>query len=113
MQQLIVPFTLYGLVGCPHCVEAESFLRVRNLPFNLVIANDDPIADAGIKDVTGQANYPVLIYKPLKKYVVGFEKEKYAEFADNFYALLSASTPSVFNGGQQPVSQAPVEDKAA
>src|SRR5882757_5304318 len=43
-QQIQLPaFTLYGLIGCPHCESAEKYLRVRNLPVNLVVANEDPI----------------------------------------------------------------------
>lgn len=105
----IPPYTLYGLVGCPHCEAAEQFLRVRNLPVGLVIANEDPIADAGVKELTGGEDYPVLVNKITKSILKGFDEGKYRELAEDFYARSGAGAPNVFGGGVagQPAHPAP------
>lgn len=103
------PFTLYGLVGCPHCASAESFLRSRNIPFIAMIANDDPIVAAGVKQLTGSDSYPVLVAKFNKEIVSGFKQEDYERVASSFYSLNSPSAPSIFASEQQSQSQASSE----
>lgn len=109
----IPAFTLYGLIGCQHCADSEKFLVSRGLMFNAVIANEDPIANAGIKQITGQEEYPVLVYKLTKEILKGFVREEYERVANDYYARVSASSPSIFGSGQQPQSQAPSESKAS
>lgn len=96
-------FVLYGLIGCPHCVEAEAYFRKIGIPFVIVVANEDPIIDEGIKKFSGKeiAEYPVLLYKTTKDIVIGYNPEKYEQLVKSFYALASSSAPSIF-GGQQP-----------
>lgn len=101
----IPAFTLYGLVGCQHCSEAEMFLRTKRLPFILVLANSDPVADLGVRQLTGKDEYPVLIYKPTKEYVVGFKQDQYERLANAFDTLIGANAVSVFGSQQQPVGQ--------
>lgn len=101
----LTPFILYGLLGCPHCAEAETYLRKVGVPTTLVIANEDPIADAGVKQLTGSSQYPILIYRPTKEYVVGFLPEKYERLARAFYSVSSAGVPGVFGGEQQPIAE--------
>lgn len=99
----IAPFVLYGLMNCPHCLQAEVYLKKAGVPFTVFVANDDPIADEGIKKITGKetSEYPVLLYKVTKDVVVGYKPEEYERLSKSFYSLVSASSPSVF-GGQQP-----------
>ena len=103
----IPPFTLYGLVGCPHCGQAEQYLRVRGIPVNLVVANEDPVADAGIKAVLQDENaqYPVLVNRISRGIVKGFDEGKYRELSELFFAMSGAGTPNVFGGGFEPVPQ--------
>jgi glutaredoxin len=102
----IVPFILYGLVGCPTCAQAEEYLRKVGVPFAVFVVNGDPIADEGIKKITGKevAEYPVLLYKATKELVVGYKPEDYERLAKSFYTLVGTSTPSVFDSQQQPVA---------
>lgn len=95
------PFTLYGLIGCSHCANAEAFLRSRNLPFIAMIANEDPIVNAGVKELTGNDTYPVLVVKFNKEIIAGFKQEDYERVASAFYAVNSPSTNSLFAGEQQ------------
>lgn len=99
-------FTLYGLIGCPHCEEAEKYLKVRGIPVHLVIANDDPVADQGIEKIFGIKEYPVLVDKRLKQLIKGFKKEEYERIADDFYSFASTNTGSVFSS---PASQPQAE----
>lgn len=108
-QQVTIPqFTLYGLLGCPHCSQAETFLRARNIPALLVIANNDPIIIKGIKEVTGQENYPVLWHRASNEIVIGFNQEAYERLAKNHFDLVGANSSGLFGGGQQPSPQAQV-----
>ena len=106
-------FTLYGLVNCPHCANAEMFLTGHGLTFNAVIANEDPIANAGVKQITGQEEYPVLVYKLTKEILKCFAREEYERVANDYFARVSASSPSIFGSGQQPQPQASSESKAS
>lgn len=103
----IPPFVLYGLIGCSHCAEAENYLKRAGVPFSVFVANEDPIADEGIKKLSGreQSTYPVLLYKLTKEIVVEYKPEEYERLVKDFYSRLSASTPSVFGSEQQPVSE--------
>lgn len=112
----VIPFVLYGLVGCPHCVEAEKFLRSRGLPTQLIVANEDPVADAGAKannrQHPGTAEYPILVSKLTKEIKVGYVLEDYERIANAFFTIVSSSAPSLFGGEQQSVPQAPVQTEA-
>lgn len=109
----IPAFTLYGLIGCPHCADAEKFLLSHGLGFNIVIVNEDPIATTGIKQITGEDAAPVLVYKLTKEILKGFVREDYERVANDYYARVSASAPSIFGSGQQLVPQASSESKAS
>ncbi|SRR5258708_26840755 len=106
-------FTLYGLIGCVHCAEAEKFLTSHGIIFNVVIANEDPIANAGVKQITEQEAYPVLVYKLTKEILKGFVREDYERVANDYYARVSASTQSIFGSGQQSVTQTSSENQAS
>lgn len=108
----IAPFVLYGLVGCQHCESAVQFLSKVGVPFSIVVANDDPVATSGVEKLLGESAYPVLIYRPTKEYVKGFEADKYEKLTRAFYAAVGASIPSVFGSGQSDQSQVPVETQA-
>jgi glutaredoxin len=109
----VPPFTLYGLMGCPSCSQAENFLKTRGMSFNIVVANDDPITHEGVKKVTGQEQYPVLLYRPTKEIVVGFKQEDYERLINSFYVIASANSPSVFGGGQQFIPQTPGQSQTS
>ncbi|SRR6266576_2765980 len=109
----IPAFTLYGLIGCSHCADAEKFLVSHGLGFNIVIVNEDPIATTGIKQVTGEDAAPVLVYKLTKEILKGFVREDYERVANDYYSRVSASTPSIFGVGQQSQSQVTSEAKAS
>lgn len=96
------PFTLYGLQGCPHCAQAETFLRARSIPTILVLANDDPVAIAGVKALTPEPGdkFPVLVSRITKEVKVGFVEEEYERLARTYFAIAGASASSVFGGGQ-------------
>jgi glutaredoxin len=98
-------FTLYGLLGCPHCADSEAFLRTRNLSTTLIIANGDPIISEGIKKVTDQDQYPVLFCRLNNEIVRGFNQEAYERLANLYYSLSRPSIPSVFGNEQQFIPQ--------
>ena|ERR1700682_1509273 len=104
----IPPFTLYGLLGCSHCEEAEKFLKVRNLPGMIMIANGDPIIDEGIKKVTQseKAEYPVLVSRVNNQIeiVKGFQKDQYDRLAELHFSSVSPNSPNVFGSGQQSIA---------
>ena len=103
-------FTLYGIFGCPHCGNAEQFFKSRNIPILLMIANDDPIIAAGVKQLTGKDDYPVLVSRlPNKEVITGFKEEEYERVAKSFYSLNGAGSSSIFASQQQPVFQASVQ----
>jgi glutaredoxin len=96
----IPPFVLYGLIGCVHCVKAEGYLRKVGVPFTIYLGNDDPIIDEGIKAMIkkGASEYPLLLYKPTKELVIGFQSEKYERLVRTFYSVSQSSVPSAFGG---------------
>jgi glutaredoxin len=122
----ISPFVLYGLIGCPHCETAEKYLRARNVPANLIIANDDPIAQQGALAIARQKakdqavgkseeeiaaavaaardEYPLLVSRVTREVINGFKEDDYARVLSAYFAIASTSAPSVFSGQQQPQS---------
>ena len=93
------PFTLYGVVGNSDCELAEKFLRVRNVPGIIMLADGDPVIQEGIKKVTEseQAEYPVLISRVNQVEVVkGFQEEQYERLVKAYFTSLNANTSSVF-----------------
>lgn len=105
---LLPPFRLYGLIGCPHCISAEEFLRGRQCPVITIVANDDPIALAGVKALTNEPNYPVLCYTPEKEIIKGFNEGEYERLVKDYRAKLSAGTFDLPLGEQQPQPQGPI-----
>ena len=103
----IPPFVLYGLIGCPHCNEAEMYLRKAGVPFMSIVSNDDVIIDEGIKKILGleRSEYPVLLYKISKEVVKGFQPDQYERLTKSFYSFVGSSAPSTFSGQQQPVTE--------
>jgi len=108
-QQATIPqFTLYGLIGCPHCFQAETFLRARSMPAFLIVSNNDPIIAKGVKEITGQENYPVLWHRLTNEIVIGFNQEVYERLAKNYFDGVSAGASGLFSGVQQPSTEAQV-----
>jgi glutaredoxin len=104
---MIAPFRLYGLLGCPHCSTAETFMRDHRLPCEIIIANNDPLISAGNKALTGEDQYPVLLSRITNEVVKGFKVEDYERLDKAFAAQLSAGNPGIFNSGFQSDGQAP------
>jgi glutaredoxin len=115
MQNLnIPPFTLYGLIGCPHCVRAEQYLKIRNVPYIAMYINGDPIITEGIKQVTNaNQEAPVLVSRLTNEVISGFKEPDYERVAKLFYSLAGISAPSIFGGAEQPVPQASVQTQTA
>jgi glutaredoxin len=109
------PFVLYGLMGCPHCSDAETYLKKAGVPYLINVANEDPIADEGIKKLTGKdaAEYPVLLYKLTKQIVVGYKPEEYEHLVRAFFTFVGSSTPNTFGGQQPDIPQATQQVKVA
>lgn len=114
-QGLLPPFRLYGQVGCPHCVEAQNFLLKENLPYLVVVTNDDPVADAGLRafSKTGEPKVPLLVCTFSKQIVEGFPNDEYRKLADAYNTLFRPSTPNVSAGEQQPQPEVAGRDSAA
>lgn len=108
------PFRLYGLMGCPHCLNAERFLRSRQCPVIVVIANDDPIALAGVQAAAGTSDFPVLCYTPEKTIIKGFNEGEYGRVVQDYRARLSAGLFDVPTGEQLigPQAEAPLAPSA-
>lgn len=107
------PFTLYGLVGCPHCVHAEQYLKVRGIPYIAMYVQNDPLISAGIRQVTGTDEAPVLVSRLSNEVISGFKEQEYERVAKLFYTLAGPSAPSIFAGEQQSVPQSPIETQTA
>ena len=101
------PFRLYGLIGCPHCVEAETYLRTQNVPAILIVANDDPIAQAGVEKVTGASEYPVLCCTLDNSIVRGFNRVEFERLSKLYHSQLGISVSDGVGGEQQPSVPAP------
>lgn len=74
--------------------------------------NSDPIIAAGIKQITGVEESPVLVSRLSNEVISGFKEPDYERVTKLFYSVAGASAPSIFAGEQQPVPQAPVENRA-
>jgi len=107
---LLPPFRLYGLIGCPHCAEAETFLREKVVPTLVIIANDDIIAIEGIKAVTKkpEAAFPVLCCTFNNEIIEGFKKDEYDRLVKAYHTLFSPSPSNLPAGEQQPQPQGPI-----
>lgn len=101
--QILPPFTLYGLIGCPHCASAERFLQSKLVPYIIVVANGDPVADSGIKKLfeTEQAEYPVLVSRVTNEVKKGFVEGEYERMVQDFISRNVAGASSVFGSEQQ------------
>lgn len=104
---MLAPFRLYGIVGCPHCADAEAFLRDHRMPTEVIIANDDQVIKEGNIKLYGADNYPVLVSRVTREVVQGFKREDYERIDKAFGAQLNAGAVSAFGGGQQPDGQNP------
>jgi glutaredoxin len=97
---------LYGLEGCPSCGQAASFIQSKNLPCEMILANNDPIISAGNKALNnGEDKFPILICNLTKDVIVGFKQEEY----DRIWKVIDTlfRTGSLDGaGGRQPVSSA-------
>jgi hypothetical protein len=103
---LLLPvFRLYGLLGCPHCIEAEAYLRSKQVPVMTIIANDDPIASAGVNAILGSLEFPVMCYTPAKEIIKGFNEGEYARLVGVYRAALSAGAFDLPLGTEQPLGQ--------
>jgi len=71
--------------------------------------NGDPIITAGIKQVTGNEDVPVLVSRLSNEVISGFKELEYERVAKLFYTLSRPSAPSIFGSEQQSVSQIPVQ----
>lgn len=109
----LAPFTLYGLIGCPHCVHAEQYLKIRNVPYIAMYVNGDPIITSGIKQMTGMDEAPVLVSRISNEVVSGFKEQEYERVTKLFYAVAGPGAPSIFGGEQQPVPPSPVQAQTA
>lgn len=107
------PFTLYGLIGCPHCEQAEQFLRTRSIPALLMISNEDPIIAAGIKEVTGSDEFPVLVSRLSSEVIKGFKSEDYDRVTKIYFDSVSAGASGSVFAGQQPLAETANQSETA
>lgn len=104
-------FRLYGLLGCPHCAMAQEFFNREQIPVLVVVGNDDPIADAGVRWALAQKNptrgadapaaYPMLVCTFGKQIVEGYREDEYRKLADAYHVLFGTGAPNQVGGGQQ------------
>lgn len=93
---------LYVLEGCPSCQQAMQFIQSHRLPFEAIIATNDPIIMAGNKTLNnGEDKYPILLYNTTKEMVVGFSEEKYARICAAASTLFGSGQWNITTGGQQ------------
>ena len=115
---MIPPFRLYGLIGCPHCVQAEQFFRTENIPVMVIVGNDDPIAEAGVRWAMQVKNpsipsdapavFPMLVCTFGKQIIEGWKEDEYRKLADAYRVLFnSASASDAASSGQQLVPETP------
>lgn len=109
----IPPFTLYGLIGCQHCVNAEQYLKLRNIPFIAMYINGDPIIGAGIKAVTKADEAPVLVCRISNEIITGFKESDYERVTKLYYSGVGAGPISIFAGEQQSVARNTVQAETA
>lgn len=100
---------LYGLQGCPHCEQALQFLTARKLPFDVVVANGDPVISEGIKALLSQKaghpilldEYPLLVSQTTNEVIVGWKPEEYERIGKIFDVLFRTGTLDLSAGGQR------------
>jgi glutaredoxin len=99
---------LYVLEGCPSCQQAIQFIQSKRLPFEVFIANNDPIIKAGNMSLNnGEDKYPVLLYNTTKEMVVGYDGGKYERICEAAAVLFNGGAWNVSSGGQQSNGEAP------
>ena len=100
-----LPFRLHGLSGCPHCQHALEFLTKNKLPFDVVLADNDPIIAAGAEKITGKNEFPILISRLTSEIISGFKPEDYDRLAKVFATLVRTGELNLSGGGQPVVSE--------
>jgi len=73
------------------------------MPYIAMYINGDPIITAGIKQMTGTEEAPVLVSRISNEVIAGFKEPEYERVTKLFYSLAGPSAPSIFGGQQQPV----------
>lgn len=97
MQQ--IPLRLYSLFGCPHCEEALKFLLEKctingQFGFQSLAVNQDPLALAGVRAVTGKEEFPVLVSFITNEVIRGFNREEYERIAQVFSDMFRPGAPN-------------------
>lgn len=70
--------TLYGTTTCPACIEARSFLKAEQIPFNDMLIDKSKTAETMYSKL-GENGVPVLLSR--SKYVLGFMPAEYKDMA--------------------------------
>jgi len=114
---MVLPFRLYSLEGCPHCVQAKQFLSASNVTGDEVVAGQvgvpavaDPVIEQGLLKLTGSLNYPVLVVRLTQptEIIVGFKPEEYKRVVEAYHRIHSSSAPSVLVDGKSVVVDRPI-----
>lgn len=84
---------LFGMEGCQHCQQATSFLINRGIPFQYIIAWNDPVVNQGVTLVTGKPSYPVLVVfaEGRGEVLSGFNPEQYERIANDYIQSCSST----------------------
>jgi hypothetical protein len=93
-------------------MEAEMFLRDNSLPYSAVVANDDPIAQAGVKQLTGAEDFPVLCCTLDRTIVRGFNLVEYKRLLELYRLESGAGAVARANPQQHSDGEAPPETLA-
>jgi glutaredoxin len=97
---------MYVLEGCPSCQQAVNFMQSKQLPCEIILANNDPIIKAGNEQLNnGVDNYPVFMCNMTKDIVVGFKLEEYERITQAVSVLFRNGTWNVNNSGQPTLVQ--------
>lgn len=114
---MVLPFRLYSLEGCPHCVQAKQFLSANNVMGDEVLggqvgipASADPVIEQGLLKLTGSLNYPVLVVRLTQpiEVIVGFKPEEYKRVVEAYHQIYSSSASSVLVDGKSIVVDRPI-----
>jgi glutaredoxin len=95
-----LPFRLHGLSGCPHCQHALEYLTNAKMPFDAVLADNDPIIAAGAEKITGRNEFPILISRLTSEIISGFKPEDYDRLAKVFATLVRTGSLDLTGSGQ-------------
>lgn len=91
----MISVRMYVQKGCPHCEAAKKFFEERNLSVESIEIGFDPILQAGLRSLTGGANFtvPMTISYLTGEVIVGDDPVQLQRVVDSFGPVAPNTAP--------------------